>query len=367
MNFRSVALRLLLLAALTGPARPQASDPPLPGEDDTTTGGFLPLLQPGDNLPPGSKAPDTPESTPDLPPGLFPDEALGPDENGKIPGLILPEDAVDEPGQVPAAPAGKADPDSLLPPPSLPGMELATNAYWHKNPREARALAQKEKKPLLILFCFDKKTSFAVPGRGTTNPLGDLDADLLSSTEFKEFAAGHVILTRLLYPTGSINEREYPEAKMQALKSFRSWFKVKGLPCLLLLDENGREIERISKYSRVRGRDGEYYSAAPPLLDRLKLAVHRREQVIATNKARMESLRAQNYREWTSAIGTTLLAKLVSASEQRIVLMNENGALYRVSPPQLSIIDRYWIRRTQTRENLAGSPATASPIAPSPQ
>lgn len=365
MNFCSVALRLLLVAALAGPARPQASDPPLPGEDETDTGDFLPLLQPGDTLPPGSKAPDTPEPKPDLPPSLFPDDALGPDENGQIPGLILPEDAVEERGQVPTQKPDNSD--SLLPPPSLPGMDLATNAYWHKNPREARALAQKEKKPLLVLFCFDKRTSFAVPGRGTTNPLGDLDADLLSSTEFKEFAAGHVILTRLLYPTGSVNEREYPEAKLQALKSFRSWFKVKGLPSLLLLDENGREIERISKYSRIRGRDGKEYSAAPPLLDRLKLAVHRREQVIAGNKARMENLRAQNYREWTSSSGKTLLAKLVSTSEQRIVLMNENGALFRVSPPQLSIIDRYWIRRSQLGENLASSPAAVSPTVPPTQ
>lgn len=359
VKFRPLAL-LLLFCALTGPARPQASEPPLPGEDESAPSDFQPLLEPGDTLPPDRQAPPEKNSRPLAPPELFPVESLGPDADGKVPGLILPDDRITPPG-LPGLP-GSPDPspDGLLPPPSsIPGLELATVAYWHKNPREAREIAKKEQKPLLMLFCYDRRLSPTVVGKtAMADPTTALDADVLSSEDFKTFASGHLVLTRLLYPVGSPNEKDYPPAKLKALMDFKSFFKAR-MPCLILLDENGKEIERVSKYTRIKGSDGKELSAAGPILDRLKLAVHRREVVIANNRERMDRLRSQNYREWTSKSGSTLLAKLVSSSPGGITLMDEHGALFRVLPPQLCILDRAWIQRTHPPEKIVSSTSAA--------
>lgn len=360
-KIRPLAL-LLLLSALTGPARPQASEPPLPGEDGPAAPtDFVPLLKPGDTLPADQRAP-VDKSAPALtPPELFPSESL-PDADGQLPNLSpsadghLPGEALQPGDPIPGSPD-----DTGLPaaPDSIGGMQLAANAYWHKNPREAKAIAEKQQKPLLMLFRYEKKiTSAALGGMITGDPAVAMNDDLLSSEEFKNFASNHLVLTRLFYPVGAVNEKDYPEAKLKALLNFKSWFKVKGMPCLILLDENGREIERITKYSRVKGPDGKEYSSAGPILDRLKTAVGRREAVIAANKAKMESLRAQNYREWTSKAGSTLLAKLVSNTPERITLMDEHGVLFRVQPPQLSILDRAWIQRKHPPEKIVSTGET---------
>ena len=53
---------------------------------------------------------------------------------------------------------GELAPPPLLPPPSqsspslLPSMEMGARAYWHKSPREAREVARRERKPLLLFF-----------------------------------------------------------------------------------------------------------------------------------------------------------------------------------------------------------------------
>ncbi len=325
----------------------------------------MPLLEPGDTLPADQQAPPDKNSKPLAPPELFPVDSL-PDADGNIPGLILPEDRITPPGVpgLPVEPGTDAPQDALLPPPAVtPGLELSTNAYWHKNPREARDLAEKQQKPLLMLFCYDRKLT----GTGTADAATAMNDDLLASEDFKSFANGRLVLTQLLYPVGSVNERDYPPAKLKALQDFKTWFKAK-MPCLILLDENGKEIERVSRYTRVRGRDGKDYSAAAPIMDRLKLAVHRREQVIANNKARMDNLRAQNFREWTSKAGSKLLAKLVSATPERITLMDENNTLFRVFPAQLSILDRAWIQRKHAPQkvvsNAPPAPAPASSSAP---
>ncbi|MDB6136247.1 MAG: hypothetical protein JWM59_4490 [Verrucomicrobiales bacterium] len=381
VKFRPLAL-LFLISALTGPARPQASEPPLPGEDEPAAGGdFIPLLEPGDTLPADQQAPPDKKSAPLAPPELFPAESMDPEAANNLPGLVLPGDPIMPTTGLPGMPEEHPQ-DGLLPPPvdrnNLPlppspqmpsGMQLSTaNAYWHKNPREARELAIKQQKPLLMLFRYEKKLAAPmVNGTAVADPALAMNDDLLSSDEFKSFASAHLVLTYLQYPVGAVSDRDYPPEKLKALQNFKTWFKAK-LPCLILLDENGKEIERISRYSRIKGRDGKEYSAAGPIMDRLKLAVHRREMVIASNKARLEDLRAQNYREWTSRKGSKLMAKMVQATPERIVLMDEGGTWFRVHPRQLNILDRAWIQRNPSGKipKLASSPAANELSKPAP-
>ena len=324
-------------------------EPPLPGEDGPRPDkqAFQPLLEPGDVLPPDSEAPVLPEGPAVMPPELFPEGSPGniPADGEKappvpfVPGLIQPEDAPEDPSS------------SLLPPPSqvssMPGMELAARAYWHKSPREAREVAKRGRKPLLLLFYTRFKS--APVGAYAGGAVGDqniaINDDLLSTPEFNEWASSHIVLTRLFYPISP--PKDFPEAKKAALQQFKDYFKVKGFPYIILLDENGREIERVKGYRRVSTGRGEDLSSAIPIMERLKTAVARREAVIASADEKMARLLAQNYRGWTSRAGTTLMAKMVSAADGAVILMSDEGAQFRVVPEQLSIIDRAWINRQQ--------------------
>ena len=164
-----------------------------------------------------------------------------------------------------------------------------------------------------------------------------------------------MVLTRLFYPGGSPNKDEYPPARLEALQQFKDYFKVKGLPAIILLDENGREIERVKGYTRVKTGRGVDLSSAQPILERLKLAVERREAVMAAADEKLNRLLAQNYREWTSQAGTRLMAKLVSAAAGEVILMDDAGALRRVHPEQLCIVDQAWIHRNQKGKQQAAA------------
>jgi len=332
-------------------------EPPLPGEEapqHPETGDFKPLLQPGDELPPGSEAPPMPEAPAEMPPELFP-EGMPPGADG-VDGLppLEPPGSPSLPEPALPLPSGQETP--LLPPPSVDGMELAARAYWHKSPREARKVAQQERKPLLMFF-YQRWSSSPGAGNGATG--GDnnisINDDLLASPEFNEFMGSHVVLTRLFYPKGDQKKKYTPE-KLAALDHFREHFKVKVLPSIVLLDENGREIARQRGYSRVRNGPGEAeLSGAQPIFERLKMEVERREKVIAAREEKVAQLLAQHYREWTSRAGTKLLAKLVSDSKEEIILRDEAGTLRRVLPEQLSIVDQAWIHREQKKSQQAAS------------
>lgn len=349
-------------------------EPPLPGEEGPppTTDVFQPLLQPGDSLPPDSVAPVHPDGPAVLPPELFPES--GPASDG-VDGLPLP---LDGPPELP----GSATPgDSLLPPPSgepsllpppgtpaatdpapsIPGMELAARAFWHRSPREARETARREKKPMLIFFYQKWKSapggaSAGIAGSNNSAPLADpnisISDDLLASPEFVAFAQRSLVLTRLFYPIGIPGSKYTPE-QLAALQNFKEYFKVKGFPTLILLDENGREIERVKGYSRIRTGRGVNLNASEPILERLKTAVARREAVIQAAEEKRRRLTSQNFREFTSKTGSKLFAKLVSCSPTEVVLMDENNALRRVSPEQLWIVDLALIHRQLKAEQQA--------------
>ena len=188
-------------------------------------------------------------------------------------------------------------------------------------------------------------------GGGSGDPSIALTDDLLATPEFNAFASSRMVLARLFYPIGSPGSEFTPE-RLAALKQFKEYFKVNGFPCLLLLDENGRELERIKGYVRVKTGRGEELSSALPLMERLRVAVERREAVVAAGDERRQRLEAQQYRDWTSQAGSRLFGKLVSSAGGEVVLRDEIGGLRRVALEQLSIVDQAWIWR-QPKGGLA--------------
>jgi hypothetical protein len=312
---------------------------------------------------PGEEGPVSPAEAFSILPGSAPAESLTPDNSPVEPPPDLPSmdelPDIEAPGlpadgeQMPAAPSIPGlklpvhRPASSLPPlpetpaelPLPPGIELAKKAYWHHNPHDAYREAVKSHRPILIFFA-------QMPDAECLS--AQLNDDLLSLPEFNEFAAAKLVLTMLQYPVGSPG-RDYPEAKLAALKELQTKFKVRGFPCVVVIDETGREIERIRGYGRVKLAPGSdtLYSTAHVLLDRLKEAVHRHEERRRYREERLANLEAQGYRLWTSQTGSTLMGKLVDARPERIVLMDENGQWRTVHPMQLRLYDAEWARRKQ--------------------
>lgn len=350
-SFPFSAVAALCLAFPGGMAR-GVVEPPLPGEEGPVTTGEAFSLLPGPGEIPAESIPGAgedevvtppPVSSPmDETPGL---EPLGMPSDGEpmpelppIPGLVLP-------GRSAAAPAGGTVPPAfsnpvpdLLPPPEL---QLAKKSAWVRSPIEARKLSAAQGKPLLIFFAQMRPGD---DGSGTAR----LNDDLFATDEFNEFAAAKLVLTKLQYPVGSPNKNIYPEAKLAALQKFKDFFKPRGFPAIILLDDQGREMERIQGYRRVsEPGSGVEYSTAHVALDRLKEAVHRWEEKYRYRQERIANLKSQGYRVWTSRKGSTMMGKLVEAKPERIVLKDENGRHRQVQPAQLILYDAEWARRKE--------------------
>jgi thioredoxin-related protein len=278
----------------------------------------------------GLSAPSDGEAMPELP---------------YAPGLVVPKFRPGGPADGPGAPALPGSPESLLP---LPTLDLKPDRpldFWFPSPIQARRLAIKERKPLLLFFAqkyeaIDKYGMTACPSLLMNN-------DLLAGEDFRRFAGEKLILTSLQYPPMSLHASKLPEAKKEALQKFQDYFKVTGFPALIMIDENGRELLRIRGYRMYRDNNEQLYSNAHVKLDQLKEAVRRDDERKRARQLRLDKFFAQGYRVWTNRGGYTIIAKFVEASPERVVLRDENGALRVVEPRNLSLFDAEWAARKQ--------------------
>lgn len=346
----------MIAAALLSPRDVRAKTPepplpeaPLPGEEGPVSSDeAFSLLPSPDAVPPEGTPPI--EENPVVPPpeaatmDQLPDiEPLGMPSDGEpmpelppVPGLVLPT----QPKPRTIAPGDNPNPvepgtaSDLLPPPSI---ELAKSVLWHRSPLEARKASIKQRKPLLLFFA----------QMWDGSPTVQLNNDLLAMPEFKEFAAANLILTKLQFPVGSPG-RGYTEAKLEALKRFKDYFKVKGFPTIVVIDEDGRELKRIKGYVRVKDlQNGQEFSTAHSLLDQLKDTLHRYDERRQYQQKRIDNLISQGYRLWKSRAGSTMMGKLVEAKPERIILADETGHWRQVHPSQLILFDAEWARRKQ--------------------
>jgi thioredoxin-related protein len=372
-------LVLLWSAALLPAEANGVPEPPLPGIEGNTPSSrkAFELLPPRDGGIPADEVPENledtelplPEYDPILPAPegdsleVFQDmEAPGAPSDGEpmpeiphIPGLMVPKfrpqlpDAPQDNSILPAEPDASPGGD-LLP---APDVELATRAQWIRSPYQARRLSAEQGRPLLIFF------AQIIDG---PCPSAWLNDDLLTLPEFNEFAAARLVLTKLQYPPG----RNFSEEKMAVLNMVREKFKIRGFPALVMLDDRGLEIKRITGYRRVKDHAGVAYSTANGMLEQLKEAEKRFSERRRYQLERVERLTSQGYRMWTSTAGTSLLAKMVRCSPQEITLMDENSAWRTVRPDQLRLFDAEWARRKQAGllpdkpENYETPPETAA-------
>lgn len=133
---------------------------------------------------------------------------------------------------------------ALLLPFAWVGTLHAGEPVWLTDLTEAKKIALKENKPLLIYFT----------GSSWCGPCKMVHAEVLSSPEFAEFAKNH-ILVMLDYPPFSERSEEKVKAdpKLANLMEIKTRYKVPGFPTVIVLSPDGHEKARKTGYGKGLG------------------------------------------------------------------------------------------------------------------
>ncbi len=184
------------------------------------------------------------------------------------------------------------------------------SAWWEINPHFAFDRAQREQKPLLLLFT------------GVWNAQAmALSQEVFATKSFNEYVKENLVICYLSYP------RNYTDAA-PALRKIKDRFKVKGYPNVLLFNPNG-EVQRGVRGYRT-GRPVDYFN-------QLKVACM---PVIESVKQQKADLVAKGYRDWSNYLGKLVFAKLVQHDGTDVVLLDAAGQKWTVPKNDLSPDDQ---------------------------
>lgn len=184
------------------------------------------------------------------------------------------------------------------------------SAWWEINPHFAFDRAQREQKPLLLLFT------------GVWNPQAmALSQEVFSTKSFNEYVKEHLVICYLNYP------RNYSDAP-DALRRLKDKFKVKGYPNVLLFNPSG-EVER-----GIRG----YRTGRP--IDYFNQLVGACTPVIESIKVQKAQLVASGYRDWSNYLGKLIFAKFVQRDATHVILEDASGQRWNVPVNDLSPDDQ---------------------------
>lgn len=188
------------------------------------------------------------------------------------------------------------------------------SAWWETNVRVAFGRAQREQRPLLLLF-----TAMWVP------QAMDLSAEVFATRSFNEYVKENLVICYLDFPQ---NLKKAPRSMQWAKKEF----KVVGYPSVLVFNPQG-EVERSIRGYR-KGRPVDYF-------DELKAAC---EPVLSSIEERKVHLRKSGFREWRNPAGQTLFAQFVRRDDELMTLRDGTGKEWTVAIAHLSEEDQTMAR-----------------------
>ena len=101
---------------------------------------------------------------------------------------------------------------------------------WQTDYKQALARAAEEKKQVLLDFTGSDWCPYCVR----------MDKEVLNQREFKNFAAGNLILVKLDFP----RRKQLPPAEAEQNRKLQQKFDIQGFPTYVLLDPSGKELRR---------------------------------------------------------------------------------------------------------------------------
>lgn len=179
------------------------------------------------------------------------------------------------------------------------------SAWWEVNVRHAFARAQREMRPLLLLFT----------AQWSPNAMY-LSKEVFGTKSFNNYVKENLVICYLNFPK---DLRNAPKS----LKWAKEEFKVSGYPNVLIFSPKGEVHRGIRGYSI--GRPVDYFNE-------LKTACGPVLSDIAVLK---ESLERQGYRDWHSSNGRVLFAKFIRRDDRLMTLRDGRGQEWTVSIDQL--------------------------------
>lgn len=184
------------------------------------------------------------------------------------------------------------------------------SAWWEINPHHAFDRAQREQKPLMLLFT------------ATWNPQSmSLSQEVFATKSFNEYVKENLVICYLTYPR---NITDAPGA----LRHIKEKFKVRGYPNVLIFNPTG-EVERGIRGYRS-GRPVDYFNqlvgACGPVLDSIR--------------ARREELVSHGFRDWSNYLGKLLFARFIERDSSQVVLQDASGQKWSVPKNDLAPDDQ---------------------------
>ena len=169
------------------------------------------------------------------------------------------------------------------------------SAWWEINPHYAYARAQREQKPLLLLFT----------GIWNNRAMA-LSQEVFSTKSFNEYVKENLVICYLNYP------RNYTDAP-DSLRRIKNKFKVKGYPNVLLFTPDGEVHRGITGYHP--GRPVDYFN-------KLQASCFPLLSSIEEQKSKMEKY---GFRDWSNYMGKIIFAKFVRRDDRLVALRDVSG------------------------------------------
>lgn len=190
------------------------------------------------------------------------------------------------------------------------------SAWWEINPHFAFDRAQREQKPMLLLFT----------GQWNNHAMA-LSEEVFATKSFNEFVKENLVICYLNYER---NITDNPDV----LRRIKEKFKVKGYPNVLLFNPNG-DVEKGIRGYRT-GRPVDYFN-------RLRAACLPILQSIEAQKA---ELVRYGYRDWSNYMGKVIFAKFLAQNGTKVQLQDASGEKWIIkindlAPPDQLLVESF--------------------------
>lgn len=207
-------------------------------------------------------------------------------------------------------------------------LRMRKSVDWETNYVEAKQIALREQKPLLIWFTDSKSSPIC----------SKLSAEFLAVPEFADWASENIIRLKL-DQSMRLKERSASIKRENQLKKLADKYNARGKPTLVILTADGQVVDTLKGYV-----SGTQETLKKTLVNDLRVAVKRFKET-------KEKLRAQGFRDWTSRNGKNkLFAKLYNYQNSGNMRLQEpNGNILPAHIKYFSPQDVSWIEQEKKK------------------
>ncbi|MEM6915163.1 MAG: thioredoxin family protein [Verrucomicrobiota bacterium] len=184
------------------------------------------------------------------------------------------------------------------------------SAWWEINPHYAFARAQREQKPLLLLFT------------GVWNQQAmALSQEVFATKSFNEYVKENLVICYLHYES---NFSDNPDV----LRRIKEKFKVRGYPNVLLFNPNGEVEQGVRGYRS--GRPIDYFNRMRALC----------QPILDSIEVQKRDLSRHGFRDWSNYLGKIIFARFVEHNGTYVRLQDVSGEKWLIKLNDLAPDDQ---------------------------